>query len=699
MVPSSNTPYNPSDNSAPFMVLPEHVFGFVDLKTLADIHQYLRESEAEEDIILANWVKDNYLYEPIDQGGRTIRTTEGFQNLDKAYRRVRSLTNKAQDKWPFFDRSWKSMPSATVRNNARGEAAPGVSLLGMNCEPRASRVTNGFDTTKHGDSPAPQLQVPFGRKQPSRYCPRPSQQTPIPLPANSKKQAKPEDQSDSINQPTPLKELEAEQEHEEQSEANSPQELPTSTDIFSGSKIQAMPLSKPAPNDEPEMVRAVSEVSSSEPLDVITMSDQPELSIESEAEGLRDAGGGKVRGPNGRYLPKDKSSPASAKPRGKSGSARVKDVKNMKSLAPMRTTLTEARHMSRASTDDDVLVYVQSPSPSSQDNELENSLSAQAAPTLKADTPTSIIASGNDRPTDRAANSDPNNHTHFHNGTSNSSTPSRILAAEAEAVASNLDRLPPGLARGPNKRKSEPLSQQGPRKRGRPRKSEQIMCSDQKADKGTEENTQQSSSQDATEKQTPRMTTRRTTRHSAATISNAPKEGEKPAEEDVDMGGIDIPREDIRTPRQDITPRVDTKPKSSVDTSPRVDLMTGEDTNAGHEGPSANDLLAIGLSKTSSPVQRSEPRQPTVIVQPMNGTTDDTPANVPDPTHTPGHVEYFARVHTFNGGVIEIPIVAEKVDNGENELIRKYAEWMGQEGGMDISFKQFRSIFGFAKRG
>ena len=48
---------------------------------------------------------------------------------------------------------------------------------------------------------------------------------------------------------------------------------------------------------------------------------------------------------------------------------------------------------------------------------------------------------------------------------------------------------------------------------------------------------------------------------------------------------------------------------------------------------------------------------------------------------------------------MEIPILAEKLDNAENELIKKYAEWMAQEGGMDISFKQFRSIFGFAKKG
>lgn len=130
------------------MVLPDHVVGFIDLNTLADIHRYLSESEVEEDVALADWVKEKYLYEPINESGRTIRTTEGFQKLDTAYRRVRSLTNKAQDKWPFFDRNWKQMSSATVRNNARGEAAPGVSLPSMYGDQRASPATNGAETTK-----------------------------------------------------------------------------------------------------------------------------------------------------------------------------------------------------------------------------------------------------------------------------------------------------------------------------------------------------------------------------------------------------------------------------------------------------------------------------------------------------------------------------------------------------------------------
>jgi hypothetical protein len=145
------TVQTPHNSNPPLMMLPAYVDGFIDLKTLADIHQFLNQSELEEDLVLAAWVKDYYLYEPIKSDGREIRTTEGFSKLDRAYRRVRSLTNKAQDKWPFFDRNWKSMSSTTVRNNARGEAAPGVSLPGMSNAAHDSPISSAQDA-RRGES-------------------------------------------------------------------------------------------------------------------------------------------------------------------------------------------------------------------------------------------------------------------------------------------------------------------------------------------------------------------------------------------------------------------------------------------------------------------------------------------------------------------------------------------------------------------
>jgi hypothetical protein len=108
------------------MKLPDHVDGFVDLKTLKDIHHYLAESTREDDLTLTDWIKKHYLHESITSERRLINTTEGFLHLHNAYKRVRSLTNKAQDKWPFFDRNWKSMTAKTVRKNGQGKPAPGV---------------------------------------------------------------------------------------------------------------------------------------------------------------------------------------------------------------------------------------------------------------------------------------------------------------------------------------------------------------------------------------------------------------------------------------------------------------------------------------------------------------------------------------------------------------------------------------------
>jgi hypothetical protein len=125
------------------MMLPETVVGMIDLATLGDIHHCLNESALEDDLALAAWVKQYFLYEPTTSPGREIRTTEGFAQLDRAYRRVRSLTNKAQDKWPFFNKAWKEMSATDVRNNARGEAAPGVILPGMINAVHESSMSNG----------------------------------------------------------------------------------------------------------------------------------------------------------------------------------------------------------------------------------------------------------------------------------------------------------------------------------------------------------------------------------------------------------------------------------------------------------------------------------------------------------------------------------------------------------------------------
>lgn len=123
MAPVKPGKIHPRNHPNPTMTFPDRVEGFVDLETLTKIHSALCESQDPEDRQLASWVKEQYLWEPIENSaaGRPIQTREGFGKLETAYRRVRHLTNRAQDKWPFFDRNWKSMNAAMVRKVAMGE--------------------------------------------------------------------------------------------------------------------------------------------------------------------------------------------------------------------------------------------------------------------------------------------------------------------------------------------------------------------------------------------------------------------------------------------------------------------------------------------------------------------------------------------------------------------------------------------------
>jgi hypothetical protein len=143
--------YFTSSSDSLFMKLPEHIKGFVDTQTLRDIHECLSQSEQDDDIALAVWVKGHYLQEPLVEEGRPILNTEGFVKLDTAYRRVRQLTGKAQDKWPFFDRSWKKMSSTAVKNLVLGDAAMNANHPVANGKIHDSPMSNGVDS-QHGRS-------------------------------------------------------------------------------------------------------------------------------------------------------------------------------------------------------------------------------------------------------------------------------------------------------------------------------------------------------------------------------------------------------------------------------------------------------------------------------------------------------------------------------------------------------------------
>jgi hypothetical protein len=348
-------------------------------------------------------------------------------------------------------------------------------------------------------------------------------------------------------------------------------------------------------------------------------------------------------------------------------------------------------------------------------------------------------------------------------------TPAYLLAAEADAVPSNLDRLPPN-SRRTSKRKSEPIAQPGPvkkRKVGRPRKSEQLPVK--------EEVSPQKNDMFET-KEVPQMTTRRTTRRAAAALlqetpkstpevrrDQAPR-AEPPAvqesveedqapeheDEDVVMGGVE---EDATAGQEEEEAHAPapsaSKLRAPSTTNSRSSSLTPARTPISTKkiAPpiSDEDLLNIGLSKTSSPSLHSaapyvspyQPVPPPNFTANMNGqkaktngsvsngtsrSYDPSPSmtfanllDVPSATpasqlaspiingaalniineHAPGHVEYFARI-TTETGMMEVPIAPEQLDKNEEKMIRKYAEWNAVSGAVQVPYAQFRQIFAFA---
>ncbi|KAF1943318.1 hypothetical protein EJ02DRAFT_511021 [Clathrospora elynae] len=780
MAPGSNTTYNPSQI---LTVLPEEVFGYVDLETLADIHRYLRESELSEDTDLARWIRENYLYMNLNyQGSGSIRTTEGFAQLDRAYRRVRSLTNKAQDKWPFFDRNFKQMSSTTVRNNARGEAAPGVMYHDEGARrssgigrPFAPSVTNGSETPN-----GPGLQAPFGTQKPSRYqvkkqkYQRPTQQIPVPL--SSDLQKKPQERPKSENGFVPPEQPAS---NSIAPEATSLQELPKYTVTenkrqknISESDGPTIPQSSDAAlvSEEPEVARADSEVSIWKLADKAVSNRDSGLSEEPDVNPIPDAGGGKVRGPNGRYLPKDMPSLISKRSR-KSHRLRVLYVKKAEFTKAKLAVSEDPECISSVTTpaeDESVFADVQTPSPSAHESdqmgkeELKEQEEQEEQEVHDQDcqgindgitvTQPIMFSVVNSEQYEEVANEEGEEVAHEFD-----SIPA-YLAAEADPVPSNLDRLPPS-ARRDNKRKSEPVSQLGQRKRGRyggivgrPRKSEQAAQAGEVLQEQLSANTEEEIG----------VKTRRSTRRSAVAteaIAQTPPaiETEKQPEP-VDANDKELPEpvdedDDDDYEKEQLVPVIEYDRKEEVEDEameqPELIVNMDEDEvmediveqdTAGHgvKSPASASKLAPTKpaaasmqSKISAPGPPPESHQPTLplqtIMHPNNQTSSKRPngtgpVSAPSqnnssgasatttgvtadgattygagPAHPPGQVEYFARIHTFTG-TVEVPIAADQLDNDEEKMIRKYAEWNSQRGAMPIPYAQFQQLFAFAKQ-
>ncbi|CAE7195708.1 hypothetical protein CFE70_007634 [Pyrenophora teres f. teres 0-1] len=680
MAPRSKIPYNPADLGASNTLLPEEVFGHVDLATLADIHKFLRESELQDDIELAAWVQENYLNGHIeDHSTAIIRTAQGFGQLDRAFRRVRSLTNKAQEKWPFFDRNFKQMSTTTVRNNARGEAAPGImySIESTKENQKAvgqqhTSVSNGLDTPK--PSPVPQLQVPFGTAKPSRFQTHKSQ---FPSPARRTRVS-----SSSALQPKPTQVPEPDQKFQQQ-EIASPQELPNQAGISSEPSGQAMnqPEALQAEDSQPNAPRveetpdADSVVGRESPLSSPPIVFEPHdsgvvLGKEQEADTVRDAGHGKVRGPDGRYLPSNEVLPVTKKV--------VKTKKPKKG----------GRKPGLKTAEKDVPLIPKAVSEESGVEATEESISTDIqcspsmAPTGKTEGNDEIgVFQGIDTVTSPDLKNEEQQmetETTFDTGVS----AAYLLAAEADAVPSNLDRLPPS-SRKAVKRKSEPTAPSSARKRGkyggivgRPRRTDQPKISQKEP---------------VTEVQpVPQMQTRRNTRHSAAanlgctgpttTTPTLKANIELPVQtDDVVMGGVEGDMH--ATPgHEEPKPGASEVPTHSPAPSPR---------------PSPEvDILNAALMATYSPArQKSISSSAPLAPAP---TPDPAVANEKETAHVPGHVELIARITTGNG-TMELPISEDQIDGDEVKMIRKYAEWNAAESAVPVPYAQFRKIFSFAK--
>jgi hypothetical protein len=326
------------------------------------------------------------------------------------------------------------------------------------------------------------------------------------------------------------------------------------------------------------------------------------------------------------------------------------------------------------------------------------------------------------------------------------------LAAEAEAVRSNLDKLPPNSLRK-NKRKSEAaIQQEPPRKRGRPRKVEVEKGADN-TEEGAADGTN-SAEKAAVEEEAPRMATRRTTRRSTAANLDPPvpekaetakpttKKQQKPVV-DADETMVDVDDEDT-TAGHDAsapapaptanrtTPRsTRTKVQPVPETSSQPTIATPENASQA----SSVDLLALGLRKTSSAPKHAEPKQPATPQLPKevehqrNGTgkpasvsvtesqqssskiatpaittpphlvngTAPASSNEPVTVHSPGRIEYLARVHT-PAGIVDVPLPTENLVE-EAELAQKYADWMRKKGGAHVDFEVFKSIYAMSKIG
>lgn len=241
---------------------------------------------------------------------------------------------------------------------------------------------------------------------------------------------------------------------------------------------------------------------------------------------------------------------------------------------------------------------------------------------------------------------------------------SSVLAVEADAVPSNLDRLPPGLT--VKKRKNESAVQRGGMKRargsrggllGRPRKSETVAPdSQQDANKDTDMRLEPSDTESA------KMTTRQSVRKSVTSASHPPESTESA----VRNGSLGA------------------QYWRSID----------DDTNI---TPNNFDEYVHGSERDTNvsftkQVAASESQMPKMIKTPISSKRKKRVSFSPEAR--PGNVEFFARIST-DTGTQDIRLSEEDLTS-ELKLIKRYSAWLNS-GETDITFETFKKVIKFAK--
>ncbi|OWY51164.1 hypothetical protein AALT_g4450 [Alternaria alternata] len=692
MAPNPDILYNPSDHGEPNSMLPEEVIGHIDLGTLTDIHRYLCESELQEDIELAAWMWENYL-DGLQNGSSTaeIRTAQAFGKLDRAYRRVRSLTNKAQDKWPFFDRNFKEMSSATVRNNARGEAAPGI-IYPIDGLQRKSHLTglSSNGSTKSNVSSRPELQAPFDFTTPARYQSQFQDHlhsTSVPLPSNLS--ARSSDPPNSETQHVAL-------EHPSSSVApfQNTQES-RAQGSFPASDGQAKPQSESLRPDVPQIEEAFDHdmpqdklgASLSAPVGdaMLRHSDsQPTGDLEPEAPR--------------RYYPRIKED-KEAKKGGKIQSS-ISNLNKRESSVPK--VISQEPEAAPAE-GEGPFADTQSSSPAVLSQEAEGQHEVQEEASVSLASHALVPPTAVDEPEAKEEKAAP------HHGPISA----YLLAAEAEAVPSNLDRLPPN-SRKSNKRKSEPTVQSGDRKRGkhggivgRPRKSEQRKGQESQHDTASPQGETAIDAEDP-----PQMTTRRATRQTAAAnlgtlTSSKPTANIQP---DVPVERFThSSKKSQKLPQNQeklSTSNGDTEMGEVQENAPATQEKMSEMPSLPPR-TSDNHLLSFGMGRiissvlpqpSSRPQAYQSPYQPIPSPPPSASVADETMNKSAKSVNLPGQVEYFARITTGNGDSMDLPIEEDRLESDEVKMIKRYAKYNAGPGVGQVSYTQFRQIYAFAKQ-